>query len=286
MNQTPVRFPEDVRFNPLVGLKSFRIAEAGGAWRLIVLAKNLDETGLGKVERRRLRAYSKHLGISTKQFNRWLSAARYYDMVQDVQSESGEWMLILASNSTIAKTLGCKARYRVVSLPAKYFVSKGWRAYVFATWQSVFTNNGERLVSQKKQAELTGISEQTQRQFNKQAGVQSRKNYAVSNIHANGYSAVLEFGNRAGLFEYWDKEKHQKYLGWRIPNSRYFPMFGLDGSIKTRRALSLFNRTAEQYSASMKSVRKSENTKRKFPEIYLFDRTSRNGNDLWIHLPF
>jgi len=285
MNQTPVQFPEEVRFNPLVGLKSFRIAEAGGAWRLIVLAKNLDETGLGKVERGRLRAYSKHLGISSKQFNRWLSAARYYDMVRDVQSENREWLLILASNSDIAKTLGCEKRFRFVTLPAKYFVGKGWRAYVFASWQSAFTNNGERLVSQKKQAELTGISEQVQRKFNKEAGVQSRKNYAVSNIHANGYSAVLEFGKRAGLFEYWDKEKHQKYLGWRIPNSRYFPMFALDGSYKTRRALSLFNRTAEQYSASMKSVRKSDDTKPKFPEIYLFSRTSRNGNGLWIHLP-
>jgi len=282
MNQTPVRFPNDVRFNPLIGLRSFRIAEAGGAWRLIVLAKNLDEMGLGKVEREKLRTYSKHLGVSNRQFNRWLSAARYYDMVQDVQSERGEWMLILASNQEIAKKLGCKLRGRVVILPAKLFVGKSWRAYVFASWQSIFTNNGERLVSQKKQAEITGVSEQTQRKFNKKVGVQSKRNYAISNIHANGYSAVLEFGNRAGLFQYWDKKKHQKYLGWRIPNSRYFPMFGLDGSYKTRRALSLFNRTAEQYGASMKALRKSET---QFPEIYVFDRTSRNGNDLWIHLP-
>ncbi len=30
-----------IKIHPLVGLKSFRIPEAGGAWRLFVLAKNI-----------------------------------------------------------------------------------------------------------------------------------------------------------------------------------------------------------------------------------------------------
>lgn len=284
MTETPARFPEMIRFTPLVGLKSFRTSEAGGAWRLFVLAKNLDDKGLGKIERESFGVYSKSLGVSDRQFRRWLNAARNHDMVQDVQSEDGQWMLILASYKSVAKTLGLKHAGRVVTLPAKLLVGKSWRAYVFASWQSIFTNNGERLASQKKQAEITGISEQTQRQFNKEAGVQSKRNYAISNIHANGYSAVLEFDNRAGLFEYWNKETHQKYLGWRIPNSRYFPLFGVGGSSKTHRALSLFNRTAEQYAASQKALRKLE-SEPKFSEMYVFDRISRNGNDLWIHLP-
>jgi hypothetical protein len=281
MTEALARFPEFVNFNPLVGLKSFRTSGAGGAWRLFVLAKNLAGV-FDHIERETLRLCARSLGIHEKTFNRWLDVARNLDFVQDRQRVSGEWMLILTSYNKAAKSLGCVRTGRTVQLPINIFFGKVWRAHVFASWQSAFTNNGERLVSQKKQCEITGISEQTQRKFNKEAGVQSKRNFAISNIHANGYSAVLEFGNRAGLFEYWNKETHQKYLGWRIPNSRYFPLFGVDGSHKTRRTMSLFNRTAEQYAASEKALRKSDP---KFPEMYLFDRTSRNGNDLWIHLP-
>ncbi len=275
-------FPETVKFNPLVGLKSFRTSGAGGAWRLVVLAKTLEENGIGKVSREALRAFALSLGVHAKSFERWLTAARNFDFVQDVQTKDGEWVLILASHENVARSLGCKHQGRAVNLPSNMLFIKGWKSRVFASWQSASTNNGERLVSQKKQAEVTGILEQTQRKFNKEAGVISKKNYAISNIHANGYNAVLDFGNRAGLFGYWDKEKHQKYLGWRIPNSRYFPLFGVDGSYKTRRALSLFNRTAEQYSASMKAIR-TKGTK--LSEIYVYSRVSSNGNSLWIHLP-
>ncbi len=281
MTETPVRFPEYVKFNPLVGLKSFRTSGAGGAWRLMVIAKNLAGV-LDHIERETLRAFILSLGVSNKSFIRWMDAARNMGFFEDRQRMSGEWILILASYRKIASILGCASSFKVVELPAKYLFCKGWRAYVFASWQSAYTNNGERLVSQKKQCQITGIQEQTQRQFNKEAGVQSKRNYAISNIHANGYSSVLEFGNRAGLFQYWNKETHQKHLGWRIPNSRYFPLFGVGGSYKTRRTMSLFNRTAAQYAASMKAIRKSGV---KFPEMYVFDRTSQNGNNLWIHLP-
>ena len=284
MTASLARYPASVKFNPLVGLKSFRMAEAGGAWRLFVLAKNLDQSGLGKIKRDDLKAYAHELGIHDKQFTRWMNAARGYDLfAEDVQSKSGDWMLILTSHSKAAAAFGGEVKGHTVTLSAKLLFGKGWRSFVFASWQSATTGNGERLVSQKKQAALTGISEQTQRQYNKQAGVTSRKNYAISNIHANGYHGVLEFGNRAGLFQFWDRNTHQKKLGWRIPNTRHFPLFKTDGSTKTRRTLSLFNRTAEQHAASMKALRKP--TSYQFNEIYLYDRNSRNGNGLWIHVP-
>ena len=280
MTETSACYPDTVKFWPLVGLKSFHTSSAGGAWRLLVLAKNLAGQ-LDHIEREILKAYARSLGVHDKSFARWLETARGLGFVKDRQRISGEWILILSSNKKAAQGLGCENAGRAVTLPAKLLFGKGWRSFVFASWQAAFTNNGARLVSQKKQAEITGISEQTQRQFNKEAGVQSKSNYAISNIHVNWYKAVLEFGARAGLFQYWDKEKHQKYIGWRIPNSRYFPLFGVGGSYKTRRTMSLFNRTPEQYAASMKAIRKSDTN---FREMYVFHRTSRNGNDLWTHL--
>lgn len=281
-NATP--YPENVKLWPLVGLKSFRIPEAGGAWRLFVLAKNM--TGvLDHVKRSDLKAYAKSLGVNDAQFKRWLNAGRNLSLFTDLQQADGEWKLIVPSNTKAAELLGAEEVGRYVSLPAALLFKKGWRGFVFASWQSAHTGNGSRLVSQGKQAEITGINRQTQRQFNKQAGVKSTKNFAISNIHANGYASVLEFGNRACLFQYWDKATHQKKLGWRIPDSRVFPLYGTDVSNKTLRNLALFNRTADQYSATMKTLRnlKSDDKEVKTKEIYTFDGLSAKGNNLWIH---
>jgi len=96
---------------------------------------------------------------------------------------------------------------------------------------------------------------------------------------------VLEFGNRACLFQYWDNKTHQKKLGWRIPDSRVFPMYGTDLSKSTPRKMSLFNRTAEQFSATMKKLRslKSDDKEIKLREVYQLEGVSSKGNNLWNH---
>ena len=274
-------FPHELRFIPIQGIKSFH-AGAGGAWRAFILAKNLAGT-LDHVDRGQIVSFAHSLGVHSKTFDRWLNAARGFGFVRDVQRQTGEWILVLVGHKAAAEILGHKERRsRFVSLPARLLVSAGWKSYVFAAWQAQFTNNGERLVSQKKQAELTGISEQVQRQYNKGAGVKNKKNYAISNIHANGFNSVLEFGTRAGLFKFWNKETHQMYLGWRVPNSRVFPLLGASGFQKTRKTMSLFNKTVEQYSHTMKALRKNETA---FREIYIYYQNSQNGNGLWTHTP-
>lgn len=279
MTETPTCFPEVVKFNPLVGLKSFRTSGAGGAWRLLVLAKALEENGTGKIRREALHDYASSLGVQEKTFARWITAARNFDLVSDVQSKSGEWMLILSGNERVASIMGCERKGKAVSMSAKLLVGKKWRAYVFGGFENTF--NG-RLITRKKQAELSGIPESTQRKFDKEAGVERKKNFAVSNIHANGFSAVLEFGNRASLFKYWDKKTHQLKLGWRLPDSRRFDGAITNGSKNTLRALSLFNRTEAQYKATVKRLSKSDSPIR---EVYLFSHTSNNGADMWLHMP-
>ncbi len=283
MIATPILadFPETIKIHPIIGLKSLRTPAASGAWRLFVLAKNIAGQ-IDHLKRDDLKAAAVALGVTDKQFYRWITAARNYDLFKDAQRKSGEWMLIISGVDKAMKSLECSSKGMAVSIPTKVLFRKSWRAYVFASWQSAYTGNGQRLVSQKKQAEITGIDPQTQRQFNKQAGVESKKNFAISNIHANGYAGVLEFGNRAALFQYWDKEKHQYYLGWRIPDSRVFPLYDSNSSYKTPKTMSLFNRTPEQYAASNKAIRKQEQDVK---EIYVFDKVSQKGNNLWTHLP-
>jgi hypothetical protein len=284
MMATPIL--AEIKLYPLVGLKSFRIPEASGAWRLFVIAKNMAGVS-DHVKRNDLRNAVKELGVNDAQFKRWLNTGRNLDLFVDVQRMSGEWMLILPSNKRAAELLGCNKLGKAVQLPSELLFKKGYRAFIFASWQAAHTGNGDRLVSQRKQAEITGINPQTQRQFNQTAGVESQKNFAISNIHANGYAGVLEFGNRACLFEYWDKAKHQKYLGWRIPDSRVFPLYGTGLSNSTPRKMSLFNRTPEQHAATMKTIRRigKDDKEVKTKEIYTLDGKSSKGNNLWIHSP-
>lgn len=277
-------FPQEIKIHPLVGLKSFRLPEASGAWRLFVLAKNLAGVA-DHIERDKLGKWSNELGIKLPTFTRWMTTARNLGLFTDVQRMSGEWILILPSYQRAADMLGVGKLGAMCQLPAKVLFRKGWKGFVFASWQAAFTKNGTRLVSQKKQAEITGIDPQTQRQFNKMAGVTSEINYAISNQHANNFAGEQEYGNRAALFTYWDKLTHQKKLGWRIPDRRVFPLYGTDLSKSTPRKLSLFNRTAEQFSATMKQIRKlkSEDKPITAKDIYQLDRKSEKGNNLWIH---
>lgn len=272
------RYPETVKFNPLVGLKSFRIPEAGGAWRLFVLAKNLTTNGGDNVRRDDVREYAASLGVNEKTFRRWMTAARNFDLVRDVQRKSGEWMLILTSNDKAASIMGSDRKGAPVTMSARLLVGKHWRAYVFAGFEATF--NG-RLISRKKQAELSGIPEVSQRIYDKKAGVKQQKNYAVSNIHANGYSAVLEFGSRAGLYKYWDKTTHQLKLGWRLPDSRSFDGATTNGSKNSLGTLSLFNRTEEQYRRTVRKLSQSDSPIR---EVYKYSHTSRNGAEMWTHV--
>lgn len=265
-----------LRIWPLVGLKSLH--GNGGAWRLFVLAKNMAGQ-LDHVSRDELKAQALELGVSEKNFIRWLTDARNLSLVTDVQRMSSEWVLILPSSAKAATLLNCDKLGKPVSIKAELLFKKGWRAYVFASWQSSITQNGQKLVSQKKQAEITGIQPQTQRQFNKQAGVKSQRNYAISNEHGSRFSAVLEHGNRAALFTYWNDETHQKYLGWRLPDSR---TYGSDSSYQTPKTMSLFNRTPEQFSATKKALRKNDT---EIKEVYLYYQQSKKGNSLWTHLP-
>lgn len=275
---------ETITIAPLVGLKSFRIPEAGGAWRLYVIAKAIAGV-IDHISRDELRQITKQLGVNDTQYKRWMNAGRNLDLFRDVQRKSGEWFIILPGYKKAAELLGAEKTGHLVNIPTKLLFKKGWRAYVFASWQSAYTNNGERLVSQKTQEKITGVSPQTQRQFNDAAGVVSQKNYALSNMHANSYSSVLEFGSRACLFQYWNKETHQKHLGWRIPDSRVFPMYGINKSNNTPKTMSLFNHTAEQHAATIKAIRKLESDNKDVPlkEIYTREGKSAKGNNLWIH---
>lgn len=268
-----------IKIYPLTGLKAMQ-SSCGGGWRLFVLAKHYAGVS-DHIGREQFRKSVLSLGVSKSQFNRWMTEARNNDLFTDIQRMTGEWILVIPSWTRAAQLFDVELG-NAIMFDVSLLFGKSWRAHLFASWQSSYTGNGARLVSQKKQAQVSGINTQTQRSFNKQAGVKCQRNYAISNQHASMFSGVTEFRQRACPFKYWDKATHQYKIGWRIPDTR---TYSTGVSNKTLRNLSLFNASAEQYSKTMKTIKRlrSEDRKMETQEVYIFDKQSEKGNNLWIH---
>lgn len=206
-------------YSPLAACRSLSAHEMG-AYRLYVLAKvlvgALDSVKISAIEIL-ARQY-----ISKRQFQRDKRAALSLGLLRIHERKNGEKVFILVSHVRAALLLGAtkssESKRSTVSLDELF--SDQWQAIAFTRWQAMTTENGLRLVSQKKQAELTRIQPQMQRKYNKSCGIVSRRNYAVSNISANQLSIVREFCTRAAPFAFKNHKTNQSYLAWRLPSTR------------------------------------------------------------------
>lgn len=271
-----------IKIDPLVGLRAYQSPKAGRAWAIFMLAKGLafrkDHISIDK-----LKSVVLELGVEDRSFRRWVYQAVTLGMMKFVTRKSGEKVLVLKNYKAVSKQFG-QDKKEVIYVDGRKLFGKNGKAYVFAVWQARFTHSGRILTSQKRQAELTGISEQTQRKYNKKAGVKSTKNFAISNVHANGMDDVKEHRPRACAFSFWNYETHQWHLGWRLPDTRVFSEFATNGPVKSPRTTSLFNYTSEQHLESIDLFRRASSEGRvTVGELYVFDRTSSRGNGLWIH---
>jgi hypothetical protein len=78
-------FPDTVSFYAELGVSAARRkSRVGGGWRLYVLAKALDRVGRGSISREDLRRYATSLGVSPRQWERWIAEARHFGLVRDV----------------------------------------------------------------------------------------------------------------------------------------------------------------------------------------------------------
>jgi hypothetical protein len=169
--------------------------------------------------------------------------------------------------------------------------SDNWQAIAFTTWQAKVTQNGERLISQKKQAEWTGISPRMQYQYNRTCGVKSQSNYAVSNIAANRLDGEKEFGTRAAPFTFKDYKLNQSYIAWRLPSKRVACVnpsavnaVGIEGSLMNtslnapRKGSTLFIQDDE--TSFTKAKRRAS---RKQRDLYIFSHVSKSGAGMYRH---
>lgn len=278
-------------FSPLTACKSLTVKNSLGAYRLFVLAKGMAEN-LNNVNVAQVKETACQF-VSERQFARDMGAAVRLGLLTIHERKNGTRFFVLTSHVNAALKLGAtktsEAQRSTVSLAVLF--GEGWQSFAFTTWQAVTSQNGTRLTSQKKQAQKTGVSPQMQRKYNKTRGVESRSNYAVSNIAANHLDGIKEFSTRAAPFKFKNHKTNQWYLGFRIPSTRVVRAFpnavnaiGIDGVLRStnlnasRKGSTLFLHGSE---VSFTKAKKRAGARQR--DLYIFSHVANSGAGMFTH---
>lgn len=206
----PAAFPQRVTFYGLMAIEAARkSSRVGGGWRVYVLAKSLDTTGLGNVKRDDLRAFVLSQGVHVRTWQRWITEARAASLVTDWQTACGDWMLALPSAGKAGFMLGCESIGRKVSMQTADLIGNGWKARVYSAWES------GKQISREAIQKAVNIPVSTQRYRDVQAGIKRQRNYSKSNLKADSFAGVIEHTDHKVPFVTRDG-----FIAWRLPDTR------------------------------------------------------------------
>jgi hypothetical protein len=173
--------PQDIKIWPSVGLAASQ-NKRGGAWRLWVLARNLDREGSGVVSKRDLYDYLDSLGCHPRTRRRWVRAAKESGIICEAKNEAGERIYILRSSGKAAAALGAVKIGRPVTIKggATKLLENGWTAHLWGGWTAAKNGYQEnpKPISQETKRQLTGVAPRTQRKYQRISGSKSIANYA------------------------------------------------------------------------------------------------------------
>lgn len=301
-------FPEKVSLYPVMAIQAARRASrVGGGYRLYVLAKALDREGWGNVSRDELRDYALSLGVSVRQFNRWMNEARNFDLVKDWQRKTGEWMLALPSAGAAAFSMGCEnVGNRKTTMQAADLIGKGWKARIWAAYE--VTHNGKP-ISRERMQKIVNVPVSTQRYRDAQAGVVRQQNHAKLKAKADALPMLQDYGKHKGLYVRRDGQ-----IGSRKPDSRYSNIASRGGKGRSKKAnktlhrmqqndglsimrqafsqdvtpetvsdqsvyIRLFNSTPKQRKATERKIAKLDT---RAPDLYEYSHDSKQGSRVWV----
>lgn len=153
---------------PIVGLSAIGV-DAGGAWRIWVLARHIDQDGDGRVCIDRLFDYCKTLQIDERNRRRWITQAVELGLFQ--RSKHYFYLAGLARGALI---LGCQTIGKPVFVSPSAMVRRGWRGHVWAAFLATLNAPMSQLVKEQ----VTGVSDRVQRNYQKAVAPGIRvKNY-------------------------------------------------------------------------------------------------------------
>jgi hypothetical protein len=211
--------PELVKIWPNLGLAAIR-ALMGGAFRIWVFAKSLDSSGSGVALQDNLWRFCENLGIHRKSFLRWKDSALEQGLLREVfRSKSQQIGLVLTGHARAAQIFGGHQIGYPVLLPADLFAASGWRAWVWAAFQATFVS---KPISRAKLREISGVPEQTQRDYERQVSVIKIRNFATTNFTKDYLAGFKEF-ERSYAFAFKDKYTKGEVIAYQLPNSYHPP---------------------------------------------------------------
>lgn len=246
----PTEYPEKVTYYLVMGLQAARRGSgSGGAWRLYVLAKALDNHGReaqGTIDADQLRAFALHLGVASRTYRRWYKRAVNAGLLVPVQNKGGGWRLHLPSAGKAAYYMGADDIGRKVQISPEDLIGNGWKARV----TSGLSARGLQ-ISREKQQKTYNIPASTQRYRDNQAGVERQANYAQSDYKADSLPMLQEYGHYKGLFV-----ANNKRVYWRLPDTRTTDIATDAGKGRGRKAKAeLRNLQEQEHNGALKKQR-------------------------------
>ena len=179
-----------------------------GGYRVWFLAKQWHKAS-GYIPGRKFKEYLKELGIAKSSYHRWIKEAYELGLFQQVGK-----LIKLASWTSASKLAGCKKLDNPVKIEVEQFIGAGWMSFVWAG----FLKNHEGIIARATLQELSGgVPERTQRERERQAGVENQANYAsFGKVKNNPEQAVSVYGE-PGYYQQAGEIRR------RLPNSRTVP---------------------------------------------------------------
>lgn len=286
------QWPETVKVWPVILLAAI-LTKHAGALRLYLLARSLDVTGAGHISRKSLFDYLNHLQLDERQRRRWLADALSLGLVVYSERSNAYYLVNLARAAQLA---GASSIGYPSTIGAAPLVRHGWRAYV---WSAYLASIGEeRVISQNKKCELTGIDPRTQRNYQAAIPGKARHNYAVTHFKPAHIAGLQEVRG----YTLFRTEQGQVFQ--RLPDNRIVPIFisrslprgrskkaqrALNCSLQVERAndkvFKLFFESPKQAEQAIRNMGKQDIPPWERPEaLYSLDYAGRENNR-WRALP-
>jgi len=178
-----------------------------GGYRVWFLAKHWHKAS-GYIPDKKFKEYLKELGIAKSSYSRWIKEAYELGLFQKVDK-----LIKLASWTSASKLAGCEKLDNPVEIEIDKFINAGWLSFVWAG----FLKNHEGIIARATLKELTGVPERTQRERERQSGVENQANYAsFGKVKDYPEQAIQAYGEPG----YYSKAGNIKR---RLPNSRTVP---------------------------------------------------------------
>lgn len=242
---TEIKKQKQIMIIPIIGLRAFTtnylvnkadekkqrdvIHSYGGAWRVWTVLRHLDQgIGSGIVCEHCLDAWAKKHKIPSRRWSRWMQAAIDAEWIRRyTRHRSGIKTVVYGycKPAMVANTVGCQyIETQMVNMDFALFSAPDPAKYIWAAYLKTLPQTP---ISRKKMRELTGVAENTQYKYERELGIRSIRNFAVTDFKPAEIDMIREFAG-SHYFVLIDPHTKQRYVARRLPDTRVVNLLGID----------------------------------------------------------